>query len=187
MKRSLTAREWILLGLLGVVALVSGYVMLFYMPMTARRDAAREETELCRLQAEAAQVRLEEKRRMERELEELFAGEGEPVRLADYDNLQPVMLELNTVLSETEDYSLSFSTVDASQTIVRRSISMSFTTGTYESAKAVLQQLHDSAFRCMLDGVNISIGQGERDTVSVNGNVVFFEYQANPQPAEPAA
>ena len=42
MKRSLTAREWILLGLLGVVALVSGYVMLFYMPMTARRDAARE-------------------------------------------------------------------------------------------------------------------------------------------------
>ena len=66
MKRSLTAREWILLGLLGVVALVSGYVMLFYMPMTARRDAAREETELCRLQAEAAQVRLEEKRRMER-------------------------------------------------------------------------------------------------------------------------
>ena len=81
MKRSLTAREWILLGLLGVIALISGYVMLFYMPMTARRDAAREETELCRLQAEAAQVRLEEKRRMERELEDLFAGEVEPVRL----------------------------------------------------------------------------------------------------------
>ena len=177
MKRSLTAREWILLGLLGVVALVSGYVMLFYMPMTARRDAAREETELCRLQAEAAQARLEEKRRMERELEELFAGEGEPVRLADYDNLQPVMLELNTVLSETEDYSLSFGTVDTSRTIVRRSISLTFTSGSYEEAKSVLQQLNDSAFRCMLSDLSISLGQTGEGLVSVSGTIVFFEYK----------
>ena len=75
MKRSLTAREWMLLGLLGLIALASSYVMLFYMPVTARRDSAKEETELCRLQMEAAQVRLEEKRRMERELEALFAQE----------------------------------------------------------------------------------------------------------------
>ena len=176
MKRSLTAREWILLGLLGVVALVSGYVMLFYMPMTARRDAAREETELCRLQAEAAQVRLEEKRRMERELEELFAGEGEPVRLADYDNLQPVMLELNTVLSETEDYSLSFGTVDTSRTIVRRSISLSFTSGSYEAARATLRQLCGSAYRCLLDSVDLSIGGENGGRVSVNGVHLFFEY-----------
>jgi hypothetical protein len=176
MKRSLTAREWILLGLLGVVALVSGYVMLFYMPMTARRDAAREETELCRLQAEAAQVRLEEKRRMERELEELFAGEGEPVRLADYDNLQPVMLELNTVLSETEDYSLSFGTVDTSRTIVRRSISLSFTSGSYEAARATLRQLCGSAYRCLLDSVDLSIGGENGGSVSVNGVLLFFEY-----------
>lgn len=176
MKRSLTAREWILLGLLGVVALVSGYVMLFYMPMTARRDAAREETELCRLQAEAAQVRLEEKRRMERELEELFAGEGKPVRLADYDNLQPVMLELNTVLSETEDYSLSFGTVDTSRTIVRRSISLSFTSGSYEAARATLRQLCGSAYRCLLDSVDLSISGENGGSVSVNGVLLFFEY-----------
>ena len=60
-------------------------------------------------------------------------------------------------------------------------LSISFTTGTYESAKAVLQQLHDSAFRCMLDSVGITINQGERDTVAVSGTIVFFEYQANPQ------
>ena len=177
MKRSLTAREWILLGLLGVVALVSGYVMLFYMPMTARRDAAREETELCRLQAEAAQVRLEEKRRMERELEELFAGEGEPVRLADYDNLQPVMLELNTVHSETEDYSLSFGTVDASWTIVRRSISLSFTSGSYEAARATLRQLCGSAYRCLLDSGDLSSSGENGGSGSVNGVGRFFEYR----------
>lgn len=59
---------------------------------------------------------------------------------------------------------------------------MTFTTADYEAAKAVLQRLHDSAYRCMLDGVNISLGQGEEDSVSVGGNIVFFEYQADPQP-----
>ena len=181
MRRQLTTREWMLLALLGVLLLVSGYMLLFYMPQTAERDRCLGEAASCRTEIEAAQLRLEEKRRMERELEALFSA-GEPPRsIADYDNLQPVMFELNSILASTQDYSLSFSTVDASQAIVRRSISMSFTTGTYESAKAVLQQLHDSAFRCMLDSVNVNVGQGERNAVSVNGTIVFFEYQAQPQ------
>ena len=185
MRRQLTTREWMLLALLGVILLVSGYMLLFYIPQTTERDRCIGETEACRTEIQAAQLRLEEKRRMERELEELFAAEVPPLSIPDYDNLQPVMFELNSILASTEDYSLSFSTVDASQAIVRRSISMSFTTGAYESAKAVLRQLHDSAFRCMLDNVNINISQGEQTAITVNGTIVFFEYQANPQ--SPAA
>lgn len=176
MKRSLSAREWILLGLLAVIILVSGYIMLFYTPMTMRRDNAREETELCRIQIEAASAQVEEKHRMERELEELFARESNPTRMADYNNLQPVMLELNTILAGTEDYSLSFGTVDTSESIVRRNISLSFSAGSYQTAKEVLRQLHDSAYRCMLDGINLGLGQ-EGGGVSVTGNIVFFEYQ----------
>lgn len=181
MRRQLTAREWMLLALLGVILLISGYMLLFYIPQTTERDRCIAETETCQIEIEAARLRLDEKRRMERELEELFAAETPPLSIADYDNLKPVMFELNSILASTQDYSLSFSTVDASQAIVRRSISMSFTTGTYESAKAVLQQLHDSAFRCMLDSVNVSVGQGEQDAVSISGNIVFFEYQAEPK------
>lgn len=177
MNRKLTAREWILLGLLAVIALVSGYVMLFYMPMTARRDTARSETELCRVEIEAAQLRVEEKRRMERELEALFADGAEPVAIADYDNLQPVMFELHTILSGAEDYSLSFGTVDTSQSIVRRSISLSFTSRSYESARDILELLCGSAYRCMLDSVSISVGQNTEGNVSVDGTVLYFEYQ----------
>lgn len=177
MNRKLTAREWILLGLLAVIALVSGYVMLFRMPMTARRDTALSETELCRVEIEAAQIRAEEKRRMERELEALFADGAEPVAIADYDNLQPVMFELNTILSGAEDYSLSFGTVDTSQSIVRRSISLSFTSRSYESARDILGQLCSSAYRCLLDSVSISVGQSAEGNVSVDGVVLYFEYQ----------
>lgn len=177
MNRKLTAREWILLGLLAVIVLVSGYVMLFRMPMTARRDTALSETELCRVEIEAAQLRLEEKRRMERELEALFADGAEPVPIADYDNLQPVMFELHTVLSGAEDYSLSFGTVDTSESIVRRSISLSFTSRSYEAARDILEQLSGSAYRCLLDSVSISVGQGAEGNVSVDGVVLYFEYQ----------
>ena len=104
-----------------------------------------------------------------------------PLSIADYDNLQPVMFELNSILASTQDYSLSFSTVDASQTIVRRSISIAFTTDSYASAKAVLQQLHDSSYRCMLYSVSLNLGRDAQGPVTVSGTIVFFEYQANPQ------
>ena len=125
-----------------------------------------------------AEVRLEEKRRMERELEALFAQEEPPLGLAPYDNVQAVMFELNTILSQTQEYSLSFGTVDTEQSIVRRSISLNFTCGSYEDAKAVLQQLHDSDYRCMLDNIAVSMGQTASDLVTVSGTIVFFEYQA---------
>lgn len=189
MKRQLTVREWVLLALLGVILLVTGYMMLFYMPMTLRRDNSLAAAESCRTEIREAELRLEDKQRMERELEALFAAGTEPLSIPDYDNLQAVMFELNSILAAAEDYSLSFGTVDAAQAIVRRSISMTFTTATYESAKAVLQQLHDSDFRCMLDGVTIIVNRNNRDggnTVSVNGTIVFFEYQTDPSEA-PAA
>lgn len=175
MKRRLTAREWILLGLLAVIALVSGYVMLFYLPMTEARDRARQETELCQMELEAAQLRAAEKQRMERELERLFAQEEEPVGLAAYDNIQPVMFELHSILSSAGDYSLSFGTVDASGSIVRREISLSFTSGSYSAAREILQKLHGSAYRCMLNDVNLSTDQD--GGVSVTSSIVFFEYQ----------
>lgn len=182
MKRQLTAREKILLALLGVILVVCAYYLLFYTPMTAERERCISEAETCRMQTEAAGLRLEEKRRMERELDVIFSAETPPLGIADYDNLKPVMFELNTILAGAGDYSLSFGTVDASQTIVRRSISMSFNTAGYESARAILQQLHDSAYRCMLDGLNLQLDQ--ESGVSVNGTIVFFEYQAQPKEPE---
>lgn len=183
MRRQLTTREWMLLGVLGVILVISGYILLFYNPMTTERDRCISETESCKMQIEAAQVRLDEKHRMERELKELFSSDVPPLSIPDFDNLQPVMFELNSILAGAHDYKLSFSSVDSSQTIIRRQISMNFTTGSYDSAKAVLQQLHDSNYRCLLDGVNINIGD-ERGAVAVSGTIVFFEYQAKPSAAD---
>ena len=194
MRRQLTVREWLLLALLGVILLVSGYISLFYMPMTSERDRCIAEAEDCRMQTEALQVRVEDKQRMERELKEIFAADPDPRSIAPYDNLKPVMHELNGTLATTREYSLNFGTVDASQPIVRRQISMNFAVGSYAAAKEVLQKLHGSDYRCMLDNVTINLGQrsggeaeiddwwnrggeGDEGSVSVGGTIVYFEYQ----------
>ena len=176
MKRKLTPREGMLLGVLAVLVLVVGYIMLFYRPTTDARDAALAEAESCRQQTQAAQIRLAEKQRMERELEELFARNPDPLALADYDNLQPIMVELNSILAGANNYSLSFATVDATQSIIRREISISYTCDSYDAAKAVLQRLHDSMYRCMLNNVTVSGGR-DGGSASVSGSIVFFECQ----------
>ena len=177
MKRKLSPREMMLLGVLAILVIVVGYITLFYMPTTEARDTALAETETTREQTAAAQVRLAEKQRMERELEEIFARNANPLALADYDNREAVMRELNLILAATQNYSLSFAPVDASQSIVRREISINFTCGSYDAAKGVLQQLHDSAYRCMLNNVTISRGRGDNDSATVSGSIVYFECQ----------
>lgn len=178
MKRKLTPREWMLLGVLAVVALVSGYIMLYRMPMIQQRDAMRQETDLCQTQLEAAQIRVEEKRRMERELTELFEKNPDPLGLAPYDNLQAVMVELHRILAAAEDYTLTFSTVDDTETIVRRGINISFTALSYQSAEGILRELHDSMYRCLLEDVTITVGrEAVNGATGVTGRIVFFEYQ----------
>lgn len=176
MKRRLTVRELALLGVLAAILLVSGYVMLFYLPVTSELDRLESETELCRTQLAAAQQRAEEKQRMQRELEELFAQPEPPLGMPAYDNVQQVMFELNAILASAEEYALSFGTVDAGESIVHRRISLSFTSGSYDQAKAVLQQLHDSVYRCMLDDLRLSLDSEQQEGVTVSGSIVFFEY-----------
>ena len=174
MKRKLTPREWMLLGVLAILVVVVGYITLFYMPTTSARDTALAGADTYKQQTQAAQVRLAEKQRMERELDELFDRNPNPLALADYDNLQPIMMELNTILAATQNYSLSFATVDDTKSIIRREISINFTCGSYDTAKAVLQRLHDSTFRCMLNNLTISHGRDGGST-SVSGSIVYFE------------
>lgn len=177
MKRQLSSRELILIGMLLVLVLVGGYVMLFYMPMNAELERLEQEQASCEDQLLVAQVQVEDKHRMERELEEIFAADPNPLGIAPYDNLQPVMFELNGILQSTPEYSLSFGTVDTEESIIRRRIQLTYTSGSYESAKQVLQRLHDSAYRCMLDDVSIAVEEQDDGGVSVNASLVFFEYQ----------
>ncbi len=177
MKRQLSAREIILLVMLFAMALTGGYWVLFYTPMTEELSRLEAERIAGEEQIVAATQRAQEKQRMERELAEIFAQDPNTVGLAPYDNQQPVMFELNSILQSANDYSLSFDTTDTSAEdgIVRRHVSLNFTASTYDAAREVLNRLHDSTYRCMLDSINLSSAGGGQTSAAVT--MVFFEYR----------
>lgn len=209
MKRRLSSREKALLGILVILVLVSGYYLWFYVPAQDKLISLESQILGTQDAIDADKIKISKKQKMEQELKEIFENDPNPVSMAAYDNIQNVMLELNTILSQTDDYSLNFDAADTGQEdgIVRRRISLQFKCGSYEAAKGVLQELHDSPYRCMLDDLTLNESErtvtdgtfvggwltsliegetltgGETQTrveteVSVSASLVFFEYQS---------
>ncbi len=179
MRRHLSAREMVLLILLLVLSLSSGYVLLFYTPVTEKIRQAQARLAQTEEQINQSMVNLERKKQMEAELRDLFSQDPAPAGIPPYDNLTQVMLELNNILEGTQEYSLSFGTVDTQNAMVRRRISLGFKSPDYAGARKVLQTLKDSEYRCMIDDLDINIGDGRDFEVSVRATLVFFEYQAS--------
>lgn len=174
--RPLSAREKFLLCVLLVVALVSAYLALFYGPVTTKMTEVDEQLGQTEDQLLESQIKVTRLEKMNKELEELNEGGGPLIGLARYDNLQSVIVELNGILSQTSQYSLDFGTVDTSQPIVRRNITLNFSAGSYEQAKTVLRELHDCKYRCLLSAFTIN-DQNRSGKVQVSVTMTFFEYQ----------
>ena len=178
--RKLSLRERVLLVLLAILAVVSGYVLLFYLPTTQRMESLH--AQIAQAQELEAQLgaRLATQQQMEQELEQLSAQGAQAPYMPAYDNLQAVMVELNTILASCQEYSISFQGEQGEDPVFYRRVSIPFTCGSYEQAREILQKLHDSALRGLLGDLQLS--QQENGTVTVSATITFFEYQA----AEPA-
>lgn len=203
MRRRLTAREVTLLIILLVLLLFAAYYLLFYLPTQQELDDLQAQTVETESIIEAEQMRLARKQEMERELAEVFEKDPDPVSMAPFDNSRNVMHQLNSILSAASDYSLNFSAASPGESgdFVRRDISMNFTCLNYTAARSILQQLHDSRYRCMLDSVSVTerrtggvtigpswlyddIPEEEADgevpeeeiEVDVTATIMFFEY-----------
>ncbi len=159
MRRTLSPRETALLILLIVLALGSAYYMFFYMPTTEQIDLTQNSIYTTQDLISADQLRLAQKQQMQEELDAIFAADPDPVSMAPYDNSRNVMHELNAILENTQDYSLSFASVnvDSDSDVVRRNISLTYTSSGYSAALDILQKLHDSQYRCLLNNVSIAL------------------------------
>lgn len=132
MDREFTPREKGMLLLLAVLLLALGYMKLFYAPVQqAVEDNQQRQTEL-QDQALIEQTRALKMQVMEKELEELKAGNAVPdAQVPDYDNVQRVMIELNAILARAQEYSLAFDDVSLDDSgLVRRPVELTFKTAT---------------------------------------------------------
>ena len=98
--------------------------------------------------------------------------------IADYNNLQNEMLELNSILKQTTAYQMDFEDPTIDDSIIRRNIHISFQTKTYAMAKEVLQSLQDSTYRCLLKNIMLSSDSSDlfqTKEVRVELEITFFE------------
>lgn len=177
--RKLSTRERVLLACLAVIATVSAYIMFFYLPITQHMDNLNLQIAQGEELQNQLDAKLAHKWKMQKTLEQLATQENAPSHMPEYDNLQAVMTELHGILTECQEYSISFQEEPGEDHILRRHVTMPFICANYEQAKHVLQKLHDSSLRSLLSDVQVV--QQENGLVHGSVKMTFFEYQGKNQ------
>lgn len=161
MNRAFTTREKVLLVILAVLIIGIGYFKLLLEPINNSIEnyqnmAASEQDEIL-----VNTALLQKKKQMEQELEELFAS-GDPTPIPVYDNSGTVLVELHRILDKSLDYSLNFSGTSPMDVdyLIRRPVSMTFQAASYEQARAILNELHDSENINCISDLSIQVNNG---------------------------
>lgn len=107
MRHVFTTREKVLLVILAVLVIAVGYWKLILTPINDSIADLNAQTVSEQDAILTNSARLSRMRQMQQELETLLADpDAKP--LPDYDNSERLLVELNTILSGTVDYTLSF-------------------------------------------------------------------------------
>ena len=172
MRHVFTTREKVLLVILAVLVIAVGYWKLILTPIN---DSIADLNAQTVSEQDAILSRM---RQMQQELETLLADpDAKP--LPDYDNSERLLVELNTILSGTVDYTLSFGStylLEDGGSIICRPISLEYTCGSYTAARAVMDALHGSDYVNLISDVTLDL-DAEHGT-RVNLTITYFELQS---------
>jgi len=179
-KSKLTARESVMLVFLLVLVIGVGYYMGFYTPLQNELASIANQSSDLDTQIAVATGKLGKMDQMQAELDEIFARPADEItEIAPYDNKEVVLNQLYGILGQSNDYSLNFTDPDVQDDgTVRRNISMSFRCADYASAKAIIRDLTDSQWRCLVSNLAIT-SENENmmeDAVTVTATITFFEH-----------
>lgn len=147
MNYTFSKREKILILIFAVLLLGIFYFKFFLEPLNASIEQAQLNTETEQTTLVQNTAQLTKMRNMEQELEEIKA-QGNVKPLPSYDNSEVMLTDLNSILSAASDYSLSFGatyTLPDASYITARPVTLVFVTGSYNTARSIIDELHESA------------------------------------------
>jgi Tfp pilus assembly protein PilO len=175
MKKQLTIREKILMCILAVLLVVCAYYYAFYMPVLQKIIDNKAEIAFLDEQNMVLDAQVEKMNQMKGELEDITSNGTTGVKeLPAYDNSQNVMHSLASILESANHYNVSFSSVEIEESTVRRHINLSYDCNDYATAKAILEQIYESEYRCLIKDVHLSGGE---ESYHVTAQITYFEYK----------
>ncbi len=172
LNRAFTNREIAIILLLTLVLLVLVYYRFFYTPMQDRLDYLENETATVDTQIQVEQGRA---RKIQEMLEQIEIGIKEyPGEVMTYDNVKSEIDVLNGILNSAKSFEVTFQQPTANGNNVRRRVNINFVARNYASARAIIRQLHDSEYRCMI--TTLSMSPASRRFVHENGIYYYTSY-----------
>lgn len=177
MNRRLTTRESVLLAILLIIAICLGYFKLILEPINEDIERYDSDADTEEMEITTFTPRLQKLRDMEKELDEI-RSDGTALPIPSFDNSGELMQELHSILNDTYDYSLNFGNAYSPEKdyIIRRPVSLSFTTDTYEEARAIFDAIHDSDNLNQVSKMDIiSTKDKDEEKIKTTLNITFFE------------
>ena len=180
-------REKALILALAIVLLV----IVWYTQVFQRTadEMSRIDSEIATVQSEQtmAQAKVAKMRQMEATIKKYEEEGAVATPMPSYDNMTPLMNELNNVMGSALTYSLAFDKLDteASKDYVLRGVRIDYSCDSVAAAEAIVRSLARGTYPCSVDSVTIAdstVGKTSRVSgssgsgpVSASVHVSFFE------------
>lgn len=174
----LSSREMILVVFLLILVMGVVYYTGFYVPLQEELAAVSQQALEIDGQIAGSAAKIASMNAMQAELDEIFSDpHREITEIAPYDNKEVVLNQLNSILRRSEEYSLQFLEPAIQENgTVRRNVVMHFRCADYASAKAIIQSLTQSRWRCLVSNLSVSSSEDIlQGMVEVDATITFFE------------
>jgi hypothetical protein len=172
MKHTFTRREKFLMFICAVLALGIFYYEAVYKSVTdgiKRYDTAELQDELTIAQTKAAQEAT-----MKKAISD-SSSTSQKGTIAVYNNLANEVNALGAILNgNAEKVSITWASPTLTDTTVRRQAAVSFKTGDYASARALIQAINDNPYRNIISNVSVT-NDTNSSTTTATLTVTFFE------------
>ena len=165
----------LLMAIVLVLAVALAYFFLVHLPLSDRLESKEQELSYIQSESELVRTRAESAARMREQLEGIDSQNAS--YMGSYNNNEAELAVLNVILSQTQDYSISFTDVKREGNQVRRRFALEFTAASYEIAEKVIKDIAEGHYRCLVDHVNVAGEEGSitEGRASVSLSATFFE------------
>lgn len=174
LSRDFSLKEKILMALLAIILIGLGYY--YFIDQPVRRELASCAAEKVALQTELTTLQQKQAnlQKMQAELDAILARD-DVSRMSSYNASKEEIKLLNDVLSQTNNYSISFANVSRDGDQIRRSFSLQFEADGYKTMAKIIADLAKSTQRCMVADIQCKQGEYSNGQFNVGATAMFYE------------
>lgn len=183
LSRDFSLKERIGLLILICILVVLVYYQFVHKTVTEGVQNAQSESQSLDMQIDAIIRQIQNLQSMQDEVDGLTEKKHFSV-MESYNNSKQEMALLNDILAKADDYDIHFDDVTKVGDQIRRDFALNFATAKYETAEAIINELYNSPYRCLIRNVRISskLNDVHKGEVTVDLTATFYETMVDGTP-----